>query len=99
MYFLYFLFAVHSFFLVGAPTPTKAVLVQHSMNIAMATLIGGLGLKPISSGFDINCSRPMVFHIIDLNKEEYEQKLKQELIDHQYQQPNYEMQTAFSEGE
>jgi carotenoid cleavage dioxygenase-like enzyme len=75
MYFLYFLFAVHSFFLVGAPTPTKAVLVQHSMNIAMATLIGGLGLKPISSGFDINCSRPMVFHIIDLNKEEYEQNI------------------------
>ena len=42
---------MHSFFLVGAPDKTHAVLVQHAMNIAMATLIEGLGLKPISAGF------------------------------------------------
>ena len=36
------------------------------MNIAMADLIAGLGLKPITAGFDINLSRPMIFHVINL---------------------------------
>ena len=66
---------MHSFFLVGDPTPTHAVLVQHSMNIAMATLIAGLGLKPISAGFDIDLQRPMIFHIINLNNGNVERQI------------------------
>jgi carotenoid cleavage dioxygenase-like enzyme len=64
---------MHSFFLVTKPyyhwnnEPTHAVLVQHSMNIAMATLISGMGLKPISSGFDIQLNRSMIFHVIELS--------------------------------
>ena len=62
---------MHSFFLIGSADvgsgPSHAVLVQHSMNIAMATLIAGLGLKPISAGFDIDLARPMKFHVIRLS--------------------------------
>lgn len=66
---------MHSFFLVGDPTPTHAVLVQHSMNIAMATLISGLGLKPISAGFDIDLQRPMIFHLINLSTGRVERQI------------------------
>lgn len=66
---------MHSFFLVGDPKPSHAVLVQHAMNIAMATLIAGLGLKPISAGFDIDLSRPMIFHVINLTDGRVEQQI------------------------
>jgi carotenoid cleavage dioxygenase-like enzyme len=72
---------MHSFFLVGEPSPTHAVLVQHSMNIAMATLIAGLGLKPISAGFDIDLSRPMIFHIINLTDGRVEKQIAVNMTD------------------
>ena len=72
---------MHSFFLAGAPAPTHAVLVQHAMNIAMADLIAGLGLKPISAGFDIDLSRPMVFHIIGLESGNVEKKIRVNMTD------------------
>ena len=45
------------------------------MNIAMATLIAGLGLKPISAGFDIDLSRPMIFHIVNLTDGNVEKQI------------------------
>ena len=67
---------MHSFLLVGAgATPSHAVLVQHSMNIAMSNLIAGVGLKPISAGFDIDLGRPMIFHIINLSNGQVEHKI------------------------
>ena len=72
---------MHSFFLVGEPSPTHAVLVQHSMNIAMATLIAGLGLKPISAGFDIDLSRPMIFHIVNLTDGNVEKQISVNMKD------------------
>lgn len=59
---------MHSFILAGRETGplSHAVLVEHSMNIAMANMVAGLGLKPITAAFDIDLSRPMKFHIVRL---------------------------------
>ena len=40
------------------PPPTHAVLIEHSMHIAFAKLVAGFGKTSITSGFDINRSRP-----------------------------------------
>ena len=73
---------MHSFLLVGSgASPSHAVLVQHSMNIAMANLIAGIGLKPISAGFDIDLSRPMVFHIINLTDGQVENTISVNMKD------------------
>lgn len=59
---------MHSFILAGRrnSSVTHAVLVEHAMDIAMANIVSGLGLKPISAGFDIDLSRPMKFHVVRL---------------------------------
>ena len=70
---------MHSFILAGDDPvtrgPTHAVLVQHAMNIAMANVIKGLGLKPISAAFDIDLARPMIFHVINLDDGRVEKEI------------------------
>eukprot|EP00933_Yihiella_yeosuensis_P067233 TRINITY_DN7197_c0_g1_i1.p1 TRINITY_DN7197_c0_g1~~TRINITY_DN7197_c0_g1_i1.p1 ORF type:complete len:594 (+),score=85.17 TRINITY_DN7197_c0_g1_i1:48-1829(+) len=65
---------MHSFILAGQKKGpvTHAVLVQHSMHVAMGKVIAGLGLKPITAAFDIDSSRCMRFHVVSLENGEIE---------------------------
>ncbi len=70
---------MHSFILAGDDPvtrgPTHAVLVQHAMNIAMADVIKGMGKKHISAAFDIDLTRPMIFHVVDLSNGRVEKEI------------------------